>query len=930
MAEQIVGRRGELVALGEFLEAVAEGGSALLLEGDAGIGKTLLWQECARLARERGFRVLGARASQSELRTAFATAADLFGPVLDEALPRLVPVQRRALEVAFLIREPDGPPPEGRLLAVALLSIVRILVEDRPLLIAVDDAQWVDGSSAEILRFVFRRLEGERVGVLATVRDRPAEAPLGLDSAFAGFHRLPVAPLSVGAIHRLLWGRLSLNLARPVLVRVHEAVGGNPLFALEVGRALAAGTIRADGVHILLPESLRVLMAERLGALPTQVRETLAAVAMLGAPSVTLLKPLTSATLDGIELACRRHVLELDGDRIRFTHPLLAPVCYEDMPLHRRRDLHRRLAELDVDPEERARHLAIAADGPDEGIAAALDVAATHALWRGAAHVAAELAERAIAMTPPEALERVNRRRITAAEGCYYAGDREKATMLLEEAVSSSSPGPTRADALCALAVTRSRTDGPRTVADILDRAIAEPGLGSRQRAYIICERANMWSPPGNFKGVIAAAEAGLELAEALAEPDLLIFSLAMVAKLTFICTGRSRMDLIDRAIELERAGDGRRSLTSCGIGLGFYGMARLTLAYQLGRSGRYEEARPMWRALIAEGTERADPEVVDVLYLLARMEVESGKWDEAARSCEESMEVARQVGLDALEPLCLGVLAEIDAYRGEVEKPRREIPELLRFAERGGFSTQAHDLHRAGAVLELSLGDPEASWRQVAPRFGDLEALDENLAHLAGSVAIEALIATGDHSAAERLLTLLDDYVAVADTGHRSLTLRCRGLLLAAQGNIDGAVALLKAAAADPEPPQSVNPLELGRTLLALGTVQRKARHKRAARESLQRAVEIFEQLGARIWLENARSELRRIGGRPPAEGELSETERRIVELVVAGRRNREVADELSLSPHTIAWNLAKVYRKLGVTSRTELAARLAATPIA
>ena len=136
------------------------------------------------------------------------------------------------------------------------------------------------------------------------------------------------------------------------------------------------------------------------------------------------------------------------------------------------------------------------------------------------------------------------------------------------------------------------------------------------------------------------------------------------------------------------------------------------------------------------------------------------------------------------------------------------------------------------------------------------------------------------------------------------------------------------RTAAADPVPPQGVDPFELARTLLALGTVQRKAQHKRTARESLQRAAGIFEQLGARLWLEKTRSELARIGGRVAHEGELSETERRIVELVVAGRRNREVADELSLSLNTVSWNLSKVYRKLGVTSRTELAARVAATP--
>ncbi len=405
MAEQIVGRRGELVALAEFLEALPAGGSALLFEGDAGIGKTALWQEGSRLARERGMRVLTARAAQSELQTSFATVADLFAPVLEETLPRLVPVQRRSLEVAFLIREPDGPPPEARLIATALLSIVRILVEQRPLLFAIDDAQWVDTSSADLLRFVFRRLEGEPVGVLATVRGLPVEAPFELDRAFAGFRRLRVAPLSVGAIHRLLWGRLSLNLARPVLARVHEATGGNPFFALEVGRALADGTISADGVHVLLPESLRALVAERLGALPAQVRETLVAVAALGAPSVTLLEPLAPTAVADIELACQRRVLELDGDRIRFTHPLLAPVCYEGMPLHRRRRLHRRLADLNVDPEERARHLAISAAGPDEEIAAELDAAAAHARARGAALAAAELAERAITLTPPDAIE---------------------------------------------------------------------------------------------------------------------------------------------------------------------------------------------------------------------------------------------------------------------------------------------------------------------------------------------------------------------------------------------------------------------------------------------------------------------------------------------------------------------------------------------
>lgn len=928
MADEIIGRRIELVALGEFLEAVPAGRPALLFEGDAGIGKTALWQEGVRLARERGYRVLTVRATHSEIGAAFATVGDLFAPALNETLPRLVPVQRRALEIAFLLREPDGPPPEGRLLAAALLSSVRLLAEDQPLVLALDDAQWVDASSADLLRFVLRRLDAEPVGVLATVRGRPLAAPLELDRALAGYRRFSVGPLSVGAIYRLLWGRLGLNLPRPVLVRVHEAAGGNPFFAIELGRGLVDGTIRADGVHVSLPESLRGVVAKRLSSLPARVRETLVAVAALAAPSVTLLLPLARTAVDDIELARQRGVLELDGERIRFTHPLLAPVCYDDMPLHRRRRLHRRLADLDVDPEERARHLAIAAAGPDEEIAAALDAAAAHAGRRGAAQAAAELAERAVALTSPDAVDSINRRRITAAEHCFYAGDGKKARVMLEEAVGSSKPGPVRAEALSRLAGV-GMVGARRTAEDLFIRALAEPGLEIRLKAQTLCELGWLVAARGDNRAGARSAEEGLALAEQLAEPDLLVLSLAVVAEITFLRTGRTRRDLLDRALEIERAGGGGRR-----DGTSLYGPARdssprTTLAIQLGRCDRYDEARAVWRELIAEAYECADPEVVGRLFFLAVMEMAAGAWDEAARLCDESMEVARQTGWAMLEPLCRMILVEIDAYKGDAEKARREIPDLLQIAERAGYGSSTHRLYRSIALLELSCDDAAASWRQVAPRFADFEELDDYNAHLAGSVAIESLIAIGDLLTARRLLTLLDEHAAEADTALCPLAGRCRGLLLAAQGDHEQAIAALETATEAPDPPQEVNPFELARTLLALGTVQRKAQHKHAARESLQRAVEIFERLGARLWLEKTRSELRRIGGRTSYEGQLSETERRIVELVVAGRRNREVAAELSLSPNTIAWNLSKVYRKLGVSSRTELAARIAATPL-
>src|SRR5262245_5310520 len=915
MAVQIIGRREELLSLDAFLTDLPGGGQALLLEGDAGIGKTALWQEGNRLAREYGVRVLTSRSAHSETQIAFATVGDLFGPVVADTLPQLTPVQRRALETALLIREPDGPPPEVRLLGLALLSVLRALTRDGPLLLSLDDVQWVDPSSAEVLRFVLRRLEDEPVGVYATVRGRPVGVPLELDKAFAAFQRIAVEPLSAGAIHRLLWGRLALNLPRPDLVRVHDIAGGNPFFALELGRAVAKGAVRVDSADVALPESLSALVTERLQALPARARNALVAVAALAAPSVTLLEPLGAAVVDDIELAEKQGVVELDGDRIHFTHPLLAPASYGAMPLHRRRRLHRRLAELDVDLEERARHLAIAATGPDEGIAAALDAAAAHAHARGAALVAAELAERAVALTPIDAVESANERRITAAQHCLSAGDAKGAKALLGDAIGSSAPGPIRAEALSRLAATGPPTEGFRRAESLYRRALAEPGLTERQKVHILCELAWMaaagWDPTAGAR----YAEDAHHLAEDLAETETLAVSLVTLARVTFWRTGRLRRDLLDRAIEIEELTDRNND-------------ARTVLARILGRCDRHAEARRMWEELIAEARERGDPWLVGRLFFLAELEVASGDWDRAGRLCDESMELARQTGWDHFLPLCRNVVLQIAARRGEVERVRTETPALLQVAERAAVADYSYHLGRALATFELSVGNAESAWAYLEPLFSKARDMGEHSAQVAGSVAIEALIGIGDLHTAERLLDLLEGHAAGSDTAVRALAHRARGLLHASRGDQERAIAALEAAAVEPDPPQEMNPFELARTLQLLGTAQRRAQHKRAARETLERSLAIFEALGARLWAEKARSELRRIGGRTASDSGLSETERQIVELVIAGRKNREVAAELSLSPNTVAWNLSKIYRKLGVRSRTELAAQISAAP--
>ena len=509
-----------------------------------------------------------------------------------------------------------------------------------------------------------------------------------------------------------------------MLGRVHDVSGGNPFFALELGRALVEDTTRVDSVDVALPASLRALVARRLEKLPARARGTLVAVAALASPSVSLLTPLSPTAIDDIELAQSHGLLELDGDRIRFTHPLLAPACYEAMPLHRRRQLHRHLADLDLDPEERARHLALAAAGPDELIAAALDEAAHHARGRGAAQVAAELAERAVVLTPTDALVSIDRRRIAAAGHCIYAGDTAKAGKLFEDVVATSAPGPLRAEALCGLAGVRAATEGNPSAERLLRRALAEPGVEIRQQADILGSLASQAAVGGDSRSGVRYAEEGLTLAEELGDPPALASALTTLAEITFWRTGRIQRGLLERAIEIGRTADGAARVGD---------RPRMTLAFQLGRADHYEEARLRWLALIAEAKARADPEVVLYLFFLARMEVASGEWDSAERLCDEATALGRQIGRQMNEQLCLMILAEVDAYRGRAEKARAEIPGLLRVAVDAGYGGAVHRLSRALGSLELSWGDADACRRLVEPLFTGVTEMDEVLARTRG-----------------------------------------------------------------------------------------------------------------------------------------------------------------------------------------------------
>lgn len=372
MSRQIISRRPERVAAEEFLDAAAGGARALLLEGEAGIGKTLLWQEALERARARGFRVLSARPAGSEVELSFAALGDLLDGALELALPELPAPRRRALETALLLAEPEGPAPDQRAVALAFLGALRILAGSGPLLVAVDDLQWLDASSGSVLAFAARRLGDEPVALLAAARATPgAPVPFALDRAFpeGSFRRLALGPLSVGAVHELLRTRLGLTLPRWALARVHEAAGGNPLFALEIGRELTRqGSQVSPEEPLPVPVDLRELMRDRLARLSEHASDALLAAAALSQPTASLVEEVASEPAPGsagLEEGLRAGVVELEGERVVFSHPLLRSVCYANAGPSRRRAVHARLAEAVSDPEERARHLALAAEAPD-------------------------------------------------------------------------------------------------------------------------------------------------------------------------------------------------------------------------------------------------------------------------------------------------------------------------------------------------------------------------------------------------------------------------------------------------------------------------------------------------------------------------------------------------------------------------------------
>ena len=449
---EIVGREEELASVRAFVDEAVEGSATLVLEGEAGIGKSTLWLAGIERALSREMRVLRSRPAEAERGFAHVALGDLLEDVSDDVLPALSPPRRRAIEVVLVRQEEAGERIDPRTLGIATRSTLQLLAREARLLVAIDDVQWLDDASAHALAFALRRLDDENILFLFARRVGnglpTSEVEHAIETERA--RRLHVGPLSVGAIQGLLQQRLGRPFPRPTLLRLHEASGGNPFYALELARALPEGTEDDPTRPLHVPESLERLVLGRLGAPSAATHAALSLVAAGGRSSTAMLGA-AGVSENALVPAFAARVIERVDGVIRFTHPLLASAFYQELSMDERQRAHRLLAGVAGDSLVRARHLALASQDSDAGVAVTLEEAAAVAATRGASATAAELAEHALRVTPSDAAEDRRRRAIAAARMQLLAGDGRRARAHAGEFLETAAKGRERAEALVLL-----------------------------------------------------------------------------------------------------------------------------------------------------------------------------------------------------------------------------------------------------------------------------------------------------------------------------------------------------------------------------------------------------------------------------------------------------------------------------------------------
>ena len=911
MEGSVVGRAAELAAIDALLDVHLPGVGAVVLEGEPGIGKTTVWEEGLAAAAERGYRVMVCRPAESEAMLPFAALGDLLDGALREGLAGLPAPQARALEVALQLVEPEEPADR---LAVhrGTLGALRVLANAQPVLIAIDDLQWIDATSAAAIGFALRRLSSVPIRVLGSLR-RPHADVLELSTALpAGRHELlSLGPLDADTLHSVVSTRLGVAVPRPTMARVHQVSGGNPFYAVELARSLPNRNGRIEATSLELPArcstSCRLasghFLRERSRSWPRPERR--AAPTWLSSRRSTEMPPGRSTLPRRRESfiwtvgACGSSTRCSRAGRSRSSQSPNGAACTGGS---------RRSCTTWSNVRSTSRSGGRARPRRPRRCWSAAHSAAD----RGAPEAAGELAEHAARLTPDERADDAHRRLRLAAAHFLLAGETSRGRDLLRR-LERALPPRDRAGRRA-----RPLRRHPSGDAGGDPRLRAGAGGGRRGRRSLrrrIGSRASSRCSTGELPEALDLAREATRIAERAGDAVLLARCIGTQSHFETY-TGEITAGLLEQGVELEEATPGTSA---------HYSPAQI-LGLRLMYADRLDEARPLLEGILQQAEDRGDElEARNLGVHLAQLELRAGRWALAHRYSDEGYVAASQLGIHSDSQQFVRTL--VAAHLGRVDEAREAAASLLAPDVQPAYALWVLLTRWALGFLELSLGDARAadSHLTALPRlFADIGYQHPGVRPILPD-AIEAMIGVGKLEEAARWTeelrrrgTTLDNPWAIATAG------RCAALIAAAAGDLASAHAGLHDALSAHE--RSSNPFERARTLLALGIVERRLKRRRAARETLAQALDLFDTLGAPLWAERTAAELARIPGRTtsPATGELSETQLQIGRLVAQGLSNKEVAARLSVTVRTVESNLSRIYATLGIRSRTELAGRL------
>jgi DNA-binding CsgD family transcriptional regulator len=889
---------------------LAAGGSVLLW-GPAGIGKSTILD--ALSSRESagsessgsdGTWTLRAAAAEAEAELPYLGLVDLFDGVLDRVSPPLPPHLRAALDGALLRSAVPEAPQDQLAVRLAVLELLRGLAAQRPVLIVLDDIQWMDGPSAGVLQFVARRLDSVPVRVVAAERVADGGVPVRAEMCPQPCTELAVPPLTRTDVADILRVRFGSGVPLHRVERVYEASGGNPMFAVELGRALhERGDISPTG-PLPVPDRLRGLLAERLSRLSAQGRSPLLIAAAAARPSRELIERcgvdpdrLSDAMEAGVVIAAP------DG-AVRFTHPLLREMVYADARPDELRRAHGRLAEAVSDQVERARHRAAASSGPDEPLAAELADAASTARLRGAPATAADLAALAAERTPPATAGVAAVRRMAAALYAYEAGASDESRRYAQAALRDADDRRTRIEArmvLIDLAGQDQSGIGPLLDAAFAD-AMDDPQLLATVRMY---RAVKSWYD-GDRESALAELKRAEEATDQCGDTERLVEILSWRGT---VQGGPEGDELSLRAGELSQ----QLPLRFATVRARQMSALRLLFRGEVAEAERRIEA--LHQAVERSGTVR---QLATVLIYLQKVYARSGRCADALATGHACLRLS--VDVESTHGPGLVAAASGEAVGGAVTAAAEYADRALSACLAAGDEDFLRSAYAIVGHIHHMRGDAPAAV-DVLRRLYELEA---RLSRVDPSVLmwhadyVEALATVG---ARREAADVLAEVRANAHRLERRVALlgldRAEALLIAGTRDPRDAVAFLRDAIE--RWTDHPYPLEVGRAWHALGVLERRAHRRAAARAALAEAVRRYAAIGATTWLAIAEADLLRLDGARAAG--LSDTERRIVELVRAGATNREIARSLFLSIKAVEANLTRLYRRLGVRNRAQLA---------